>query len=275
MKIRIYGVRGTLATPYADRIKTGGNSTCIEVCTDDKEIIILDAGTGLVALGREIARRFPHEQIPPIHLFLSHTHWDHLDGFPFFEALFCKGAEINIYAPKKASGRTLEDVVEAQFDDDFSPINLLELPSEIKFFNIDEQTIELSNGTKITSKSHCHPGGAYGYRIEYKGKVFVFNTDTEHLDGVIDQRVVEISKDADLMMHDAQYTEDQLVTRAGWGHSSWQQAVEVAKLAGVKQLGLTHHDPERTDKEIVALEKKTKKQFENSFFCREGMEIKL
>ncbi len=273
MKIQMKGVRGTIATPYMDKMKTGGNTTCIEICTDDKEIIILDAGTGLVSLGHDIIQRFTGKQIPKVHLFLTHTHWDHIDGLTFFEMLFCENVSINIYAPKRES--SIEGIVKALFSDNFCPIDLTNLPCRLEFFDIEEKTITLSNGTKITSKNHTHPGGAYSYRVEYKGKVFVFNTDVEHLGGVIDQRVVEISKDADLMLHDAQYTEKQLITRVGWGHSSWQQAVEVAKLAGVKQLGLTHHDPYRTDKEINTLEKKVKKQFENSFFCKEGMEIKL
>ncbi len=274
MKIRFWGVRGTISTPYIDMIKTGGSTTCVEVTTDEKNVIILDAGTGLVALGRELMKEYKDKKMPKIHLFLTHTHWDHLNGFPFFAPLFCKNAEINLYAPAKKT-RNLKDIILTQFDDDFSPITLGELPCVLNFFDIEEKTIDISKDLKITSQRHFHPGGAYGYRIEYKGKVFVFNTDVEHENGQIDQRVVDISKDADLMVHDAQYTEDQMKDRVGWGHSTWQQAVEVSRLAGVKQLGLTHHDPERTDKEVNALEKKAKKQFENSFFCRYGLEIEL
>ncbi|MGL4676216.1 MAG: MBL fold metallo-hydrolase [Brevinema sp.] len=274
MRIRLWGVRGTIPTPEQNKIKTGGNTTCVEVRTDDQAIVILDAGTGLVPLGGSILKEFEGKKIPPIYIFLSHTHWDHLYGFPFFGVLFQKGAQINFYGPIKTH-RTLEETILMEMDYDFCPISYTKLPAFINFFDIEERTITLPNGMLVTSKKHIHPGGAYGYRIEHQGKVFTFNTDVEHYTTHVDERVVELSFNADLMFHDAQYTEDQIEHRIGWGHSTWQQAVEVAKQANVKILGLTHHDPERTDREINLLEKKVRKQFENSFFCREGMIIDL
>ncbi|MGL5956610.1 MAG: MBL fold metallo-hydrolase [Brevinema sp.] len=274
MKIRLWGVRGTIPTPEHNKIKTGGNTTCIEVRTDDEGIVILDAGTGLVPLGWSLLKEFENKQFPPIYMFLSHTHWDHLYGFPFFSVLFRKGVRINIYGPVKEN-QTLEELILRQMDDDFCPINYTQLPAFINCYDIEERTIDLPNKIRVTAKKHIHPGGAYGYRLEHQGKVFVFNTDVEHYTTYVDERVVELSKDADLMFHDAQYTEDEIERRIGWGHSTWQQAVEVAKQANVKVLGLTHHDPERTDKEINLLEKKSREQFKNSFFCREGMVIDL
>lgn len=274
MKICLWGVRGTVPTPELNKIKTGGNTTCVEVIIDDKAIVILDAGTGLIGLGRYILEKYKDKPLPPIYIFLTHTHWDHIDGFPFFGPLYQKGARIQIYGPAK-DDRTLEELILLQMDDSFCPINYHDLPSFIDFYDIEERTITLHNDLAITSKKHIHPGGAYSYRLEYKGKVFVFNTDVEHYATYLDKRVIEISQFADLMLHDAQYTSDQMETRIGWGHSTWEQAVEVAKLAGVKRLGFTHHDPERSDKEINILEKKAQKQFENSFFCKEGMIIEL
>ena len=274
MKITFWGVRGTLPTPDLDKIKTGGNTTCVEVRIAKDMIIIFDAGTGIVNLGKKLLKEFAGKKLPPVYLFLTHTHWDHLQGFPFFKVLFCKGAQINIYGPI-GQQRSLEELILMQLDDDFCPISYQKLPSYIDYIEIGEEEILLPNNVKVTSKKHIHPGGAYSYRLEHNNKVFVFNTDTEHYATRLDQRVIEISQDADLMVHDAQYTEEQMATHVGWGHSTWQQAVAVAKEANVKQLGLTHHDIEITDKEINALERKAKKAFENSFFCREGNTIEL
>ncbi|MDK2818761.1 MAG: MBL fold metallo-hydrolase [Spirochaetota bacterium] len=273
MKITFWGVRGTLPTPDLDKMKTGGNTTCVEVRINNN-IIIFDAGTGIVNLGRSLLKEFEGKQLPTIYIFLTHTHWDHLDGFPFFSVLFCKDVQVKIYGPM-GKNRRLEELICTQMDDDFCPISYTKLPAFIDYFEIGEEEIQLPNDIKIISKKHIHPGGAYSYRLEHNNKVFVFNTDIEHYNTRLDQRVVEISQDADLMVHDAQYTEDQIEDHIGWGHSTWQQAVEVANLANVKMLGLTHHDLERTDKEINVLEKKVKKVFENSFFCREKMSIEL
>lgn len=274
MQICLWGVRGTVSTPEINKIKTGGHTTCIEVIVDDKAIVVLDAGTGLISLGKYLLEKYQDIPLPPIYIFLTHTHWDHIEGFPFFGPLYQKGARIQVYGPTR-DDRTLEELILLQMDDAFCPINYHNLPSFIDFYDIEERTITLHNGLSITSKNHIHPGGAYSYRIEYKGKVFVFNTDVEHYATSLDQRVVDISQHADLMIHDAQYTSEQIESRIGWGHSTWEQALEVAKLANVKRLGFTHHDPERTDKEIDMLEKKVKKIFPHSFFCREGMIVDI
>ncbi|MGL4389032.1 MAG: MBL fold metallo-hydrolase, partial [Brevinema sp.] len=127
----------------------------------------------------------------------------------------------------------------------------------------------------IETCSHIHPGGAYSYRIEAEGKVFVYNTDVEHFPSRLDPRVVQISRDADLMIHDAQYEQKELSKYAGWGHSSWEQAVAVARESKVKMLGLTHHDPTRTDDQVEALEKEARKSFTNLSYCREGVTFVL
>ncbi len=272
MIIRLWGVRGTSPTPEKDKMKTGGNTACIEVELDDESIVILDAGSGIIPLGRYLVEKY--KKLPPIYIFLTHTHWDHLQGFPLFKPLFQQGAVINIYAPRKTT-RNLEEIMQLQMSDDFWPVDYEHLPCFLNYFDIDEKPIILPNGLSVTPAKHIHPGGAYSYRLEYKGKVFVLNTDTEHYISHLDERVVDISKGADLMIHDAQYTEQEMPYKVGWGHSTWNQAIETAQKAGVKKLGFFHHDPERTDKEINALEKKAQKVFENSFFCREGMEIKL
>lgn len=273
MKVKFWGVRGTIATPDVDKMCVGGNTTCVEVRPNDGSIIIFDAGTGLIPCGKSLLKEFEGKEIPKIHLFLSHTHWDHLCGFPFFSLNFIEGVYVDVYGPIKEN-RDLEEVFTTLMNSDFCPISYKTLPSRFSFHNIPEGEVLLSNNIKIIASNHCHPGGAYGYRVEVDGKVFVFNTDVEHQNG-LDERVIKLSKDADLMVHDAQYIQDELKNHVGWGHSSYEQVIKIAQLAGVNQLGFTHHDVNRTDTDIDTLEQVAQISFSNSFFCREGMIIDL
>lgn len=273
MRIRFWGVRGSMPVPEIDKIKTGGHTTCVEVRINNQDLIILDAGTGIIPLGKVLEQEFSGQSFPKIHIFLSHTHWDHLYGFPFWKLNFILGTDIVLYGPKKQK-RTLEEKIGIELDDDFCPIDPHALRAKIQFYDIEEGEIAISENIKVIASSHHHPGGAYGYRIEAEGKVFVFNTDVEH-GKKLDLRVIELSRNADLMVHDAQYIEQELCHYEGWGHSSWQQAVEVAKVAQVKMLGLTHHDPERSDDDIDIIEKEAQKVFPNTFCCREVMTIDL
>jgi len=274
MTITFWGVRGSIPTPEPDKIRTGGHTTCVEVTLNDGTIIIFDAGTGIIPLGKKLVKQFSVDSLKPIYMFLSHTHWDHLYGFPFFALNFIKGAEIDVFGPIK-NHKSLEEVILLEMDFDYCPIRFTQLPSIINFIEIGEGRFEFIPGVILEISKHLHPGGAYSYRLEADGKVFVYNTDVEHYPSQLDDRVVHISRDADFMVHDAQYTSEEIERYIGWGHSTWEQAIKVAELANVKQLGFTHHDTERSDDQIDVLEKEAQEKFENSFFCREGMEIIL
>lgn len=274
MTITLWGVRGSIPTPELNKMKTGGHTTCIEVSLNDGTIIIFDAGTGIIPLGKKLAKQFKRKIPPPIYMFLSHTHWDHLYGFPFFALNFIKGAKIDVFGPIK-NHNSLEKVILTEMEFDYCPIRFTQLPSTINFIEIGEGRFEFIPNVILEVSKHLHPGGAYSYRLEADGKVFVYNTDIEHYPSQLDDRVIHISRDADFMIHDAQYTPKELEKHIGWGHSSWEQAVQVANLAHVKKLGFTHHHVDRTDKQIDALEKKAQKQFANSLFCREKMQITL
>lgn len=275
MEVTLWGVRGSTPTPELDKMKTGGNTTCVEVRLNDGSIVILDAGTGLIALGKKLLEEFQNKKIPKIYLFLSHIHWDHIYGFPFFALNFIPGTEINIYGPLQQE-ISLKNLLLNSMQFQYCPIRFSQLPSIINFIEIAEGRYnDIVPNMIIETCSHIHPGGAYSYRIEADGKVFVFHTDVEHFPSRLDRRVVNISRDADLMIHDAQYLQSELSKYAGWGHSSAEQAIRVAVQAGVKQLGLTHHDTNRTDDEINQMEIDAQTQFSNSFYCREGMTIEL
>ena len=272
MKVKLWGVRGTMPTPAKSKMNTGGNTTCVEVRLDNGTIIIIDAGTGILDLGESLMKEF-NGSPPPIHLFFSHFHWDHVHGFPFFAPNFREATELNVYGPSPEN-RSLETSLIASMHDDFCPICYHTLPAKINISEIAPDTYTLAGAT-ITVEEHDHPGGAFSFRIEENGKIFAFHTDTEHFHNVFDERVVRLSQDADLMIHDAQYTPNELPSRKGFGHSTWVQCVEIAKLANVKYLGLTHHDTLRKDDEIDLLEKEAQKSYSHTFFCREGMEIFL
>jgi ribonuclease BN (tRNA processing enzyme) len=175
---------------------------------------------------------------------------------------------------KEKACSDLESVFAAQMQSAFFPVPLYKMGSKIAFWqpDISRYTGPLGNTSKFLK--HNHPGGAYSYRLTEKDKTFVYCTDIEHGDE-IDQRVVELSRGADLLIHDAQYTPDELKQKKGWGHSSWEQAVEVAERAGVKKPALFHHDPEHYDDFILNMEKQCQKRFPNAFFAREGSNIEF
>ena len=274
MKVTFYGTRGSTPTPDPDFIRFGGNTSCILLTFGSGRIAILDAGTGIRKLGDDlmVASNEKHNHII---IGLSHTHWDHIQGFPFFEPAYDPKQRITIAICGKDRGtKDLESIFSTQMQLDFFPVPLDKMGATIKFWQPDIDSYTTSEGVKIVASRHNHPGHAYGYRIEEGGKILVYCTDVEHNDG-IDPNVVALSQNADLLIHDAHYTPEELKHRKGWGHSSWEQAIEVAERAGVKQLALFHHAPEHTDEFLLHMEKKCKKRFSDAFLAREGMEIKL
>lgn len=272
MRVTFFGVRGSIPVPEKDFVKVGGNTSCVLAERDNGGILILDAGTGIRALGKYIVERSIEQD--NILIALSHTHWDHIHGFPFFEPAYDpkRNFTIAIYGRHKDATK-LEDIFTSQMQDTYFPVPLNRMGATIKFF-APQSAIAEGEGGKITASIHNHPGGAYGYRIEEGGKVLVYCTDVEHGDE-IDPVVVEHTRGADLLIHDAQYTPQELKEKKGWGHSSWEQAAMVADMAGVKKLALFHHDPEHTDDFLFEVERDCKRQFPESFLAMEGETIEL
>ena len=244
---------------------------------DTNQIAIIDPGTGLRNLGRDL-RAIGHKQ-EQIRIAFTHFHWDHIQGFPFFAQAYDPKQKITLLT----LGR---DQTIGRFAGDFRspnagryfPVQLDHMGAKFEFLQIADATEHFTGinnvETIVTAQRHNHPGGAYSFRIERNGKVLVVCTDVEHGEQ-IDPQLVELASGADLLVHDAQYTAEELKKRRGWGHSSFDQAMQVAEMAGVKRLALTHHDPDHDDEFLERIEKLCQERFPNAVLAREGMEIPI
>jgi phosphoribosyl 1,2-cyclic phosphodiesterase len=278
MKLKFYGVRGSTPVCDAGFQHFGGNTTCFQITfPETNRIAIIDAGTGLRNLGRDM-RAIGHHQDQLIIAF-THFHWDHMQGFPFFAPAYNPRQEITILAlGRDQTIGNLREIFEVPMQSQYFPVQLNMMGAQFEFLKVEDASRHFTGAgnveTKVTGQRHNHPGGAYGFRIERKGKVLVICTDVEHGEQ-IDPNVVELSRGADLLVHDAQYTAEELRRYRGWGHSSFDQAMQVAEMAGVKRLAMTHHDPEHDDEFLLRMEKLCQGRFPNSQIAREGMEIVL
>ena len=272
LKIEFYGTRGS--TPVCERgfQEFGGNTTCIKIGTPSQRSLgICDAGTGIRRLGLDLLQS---GQPLPKEIFIGFTHFhlDHIQGLPFFSPAYQAGINIKIIALGK--GRNIQDlkgIFSRQMQAEYFPVQLDNMGANFAFLDLDYST-EVFNKTTMTALRHNHPGGAYSYRLERAGKTVVISTDIEH-GTTVDQRLIEFARGADLLIHDAQYTSEELERYRGWGHSSYEQAMEVAEKAEVKFLALTHHDPEHDDNFLRLMEKKCQKRYPNCVLAREGMEF--
>jgi len=279
MKLKFYGTRGSIPVCDAGFQQFGGNTTCFQITFPDTgRTHVIDAGTGLRNLGRDM-RAIGHQQEDELVVLFTHFHWDHMQGFPFFAPAYNPRQKITILAlGQDQSIGNLREIFEVPLQTQYFPVQLDQMGAQFDFMKVEDASKHFTGvndvETKVTAQRHNHPGGAYGFRIERNGKVLVICTDVEHGEQ-IDPRVVELSRGADLLVHDAQYTAEELRTHRGWGHSSFDQAMQVAEMAGVKQLAMTHHDPEHDDDFLVRMEKLCQGRFRNAQLAREGMEIAI
>lgn len=305
MKVRFWGVRGSIPSPGLITGKYGGNTACTELRVGpDDRLIIIDAGSGIRPLGNALMTNDLSDGPIKAEIFLSHTHWDHIMGYPFFTPIYVPTTEVKIYGPVTFEDDPLEAVVGGQMKYRYFPINVGELSSNIEFIRLKEDPFfDLGNGLKLSTKLLNHPISSLGYRFEYDGKVVctcydtepfrnLFITDPEDpsydeamaLEGeevATEQNMVveEFFAGADLLIHDAQYTEEEYSGRVNWGHTSIEYAIAAANRAGVKKLALFHHDPDRTDEQLDELAEKYCQpgKFGDTelFFAREGMVLSL
>ena len=278
MKLKFYGTRGSIPVCDTGFQQFGGNTTCLQITfTDMNRIAIIDAGTGLRNLGRDL-RAIGHKQ-DRIPIVFTHFHWDHIQGFPFFAPAYDLSQKITLLTLGRGQTVTnLREIFEVQMQSEYFPVQLDHMGATFEFLQIADASKHFTGinnvDTVVSAQRHNHPGGAYSFRIERGGKVLVVCTDVEHGEQ-IDPRLVDLARGADLLIHDAQYTAEELQERRGWGHSSFDQAMQVAEMADVRRLALTHHDPEHDDEFLQRIENLCRERFPNVVLAREGMEIAL
>jgi phosphoribosyl 1,2-cyclic phosphodiesterase len=299
--VTFWGVRGSYPTPGPQTARIGGNTPCVHVRAG-KHNLIFDAGTGIIGLGRKLTAEYKPETNPfQLTLFFTHTHHDHTQGFPFFVPARFQLATLYIFGPKSLN-EDLARVLSLSMLPPVFPITVDELPctrvvrnlieGEVILFDGDEHepqvlwsqrdadTLAENSGALCVQvmKSSAHPQGIFIYRVNFQGRSFVFATDVESYVGNY-QRLIKFAHGADLLVHDAQYTDALYlhapVPRQGWGHSTWRMAIETANAANVKQLALYHHEPEHDDATLEEIEKRAQAVRPDTFMAREGMTIEL
>jgi len=253
-KVKFWGTRGSIATPGQATLRYGGNTSCTEVRCGDN-VLLLDCGTGAREAGIALSREFRGEPLH-VHLFVGHTHWDHIQGFPFFMPVYMPGNKFSIYS-LRGSDKSLEKVFTGQMDSSYFPVDLTDMQSQLQFIEL-AGPVEIGDA-KVSHIYLNHPGLAIGFRIDYGGKSVVYLSDHEpywRLSGdndhnrKLDREIDEFAVGADFYIREAQYTEDEYAGKRGWGHGTWKDAVESAHAAKVHRLSIFHHDPMHDDEAV-------------------------
>ncbi|MGH6952611.1 MAG: MBL fold metallo-hydrolase [Alphaproteobacteria bacterium] len=269
LRVRFWGVRGSVACSGKDTIRYGGNTSCVEVRCGP-HLLIFDAGTGLRPLGRALDSGGAVEG----DLFFSHTHHDHIAGIPFFRPLYDKANRFQFWAGHLLPERTLHEVLCMMMQDPLFPVPFEVFKAEIAFkdFRCGEELRPRPDVVLRTTLLN-HPNRAVGYRVDYRGKSVCYVTDNEHKPGERDRNVLELADGADVLIYDSMYTDEEYPRYAGWGHSTWQEGVRVAEAAKVKTLVLFHHDPDHDDSFLDRVQRAAKRAWPGARVAREGMVI--
>lgn len=272
--ICFWGVRGSVACPGPETVRYGGNTACIEMRVGG-ERLIFDGGTGLRNLGQQMLSEMPVQA----NIFFTHSHWDHIQGFPFFVPAFVPGNKFKIHGAIAPNGSTIEQRLNDQMLHPNFPVPLQIMGAELEFCDIEVGEVVKFGEVEITNALLNHPGEAIGYRVSYRGHSAAYISDTEHFSDGLDENVLRLAKDADVMIYDCTYTDseyhDEKASKVGWGHSTWQEAVKLAKAANVKQLLIFHHDPTHTDAFMDDIVRQTSAAMPNSTVAKEGMVLEL
>jgi phosphoribosyl 1,2-cyclic phosphodiesterase len=269
IEVRAWGVRGSLPTPSAEVLGFGGNTPCVELKfgSDEgcKQRIILDAGTGIRYLGMHLLKSQCTDT--SFHIFLSHFHWDHVQGLPFFPALYRQESKITFYSHRTPA--ELKEILWGQMATPYFPVRFIDIAATVNFVQVDDESVMLGE-VEVRSFPLTHPQGSSGFRVSYRGKTIVYATDHEHGQENADLRLLEAAKSADLLFYDSQYTVEEYPHRMGWGHGTWLQATRVATAAEVKQLVLFHHDPSHDDVRMEEILADARLKFPCTIAAREG-----
>ena len=269
--LRFWGVRGSIPVCSPETRRGGGNTACVEVRCGGR-IVILDAGSGI----REAGLALREEKAKEADIFLTHAHWDHIIGLPFYKPLFCTGMATTVWSGHLAGIMTTRELVKDLMRAPFLPVGPEVFCGDVDYrdFKAGEE-IQLGDSVLIKTRSLKHPGGAIGYRVEHGGRAIAYVTDTEHEPGELDANVLELIEGADLMIYDCTYTEEEFALYRGYGHSTWLQGAELCRAANTKRLAIFHHYPGRSDDQLDAMETAARADFPGAFAARDGMFVKI
>lgn len=266
LAVKFWGVRGSIACPSPQHVIYGGNTSCIEVYAGDQRLV-LDAGTGIRNLGHEFIRDGVNRGV----LLLTHSHWDHINGFPFFGPAFMANTHFTICAGHLHNSVGIENVLASQMANPLFPVPLEALQAELVFQDFEAGEKWMLGDVEIRTAPLNHPNGATGYRISHGGKSMCYITDTEHLPGKPDQNVLGLIEGADLVIYDSTYSDDEFTSKVGWGHSTWQEGIRLCRAANVRQLALFHHDPDHDDDYMRRVETEAHEVWDGTIVAREQM----
>jgi phosphoribosyl 1,2-cyclic phosphodiesterase len=272
--VKFWGVRGSIPSPGPNTVRYGGNTPCVEMQVGGKRLIF-DAGTGLHVLGQSLLGQMPIEA----NIFFTHSHWDHIQGFPFFVPGFVLGNKLQIYGAIAPDGSTIEQRLNDQMLHPNFPVPLQIMQANMTFHNVTPGAAIHINDITVETAPLNHPGEAVGYRVNWQGGAAVYLTDTEHFPDHLDENVLRLSRDADILIYDSTYTNEEYHSpkspKIGWGHSTWQEAIKVAKAANVKTLVIYHHDPSHNDDFLDRVGEQASQEFPGAIMAREGMVLEV
>jgi phosphoribosyl 1,2-cyclic phosphodiesterase len=271
MSVKFWGVRGSIACPGNATSRYGGNTSCVEI-KGGKQTFIFDAGTGL----RELGKTFPSTGKTEINIFLSHCHIDHICGLPFFAPCYSRMNTVRLWAGNLLPRFRLGEVIEQMMAAPLFPIrhDIFDADLQFRDFHVGE-TLAPSSAIKLRTIRLNHPDGATGYRVEYDGRSIAYVTDHESHGDTVDQHLASFLKDVDLLICDCTYTAEELRTHLGWGHSSWQQGIQLAAAARAKRFCLFHHDPDHDDVQLDRIAAEVSKQHPGSMVAYEGLIVEI
>lgn len=272
--VHFWGVRGSIPCPGPATVRYGGNTPCVEMVVAGKRLIF-DGGTGLRVLGQHLLERMPFQA----HMFFTHTHWDHIHGFPFFAPAFADGNELHIYGTTSADGSTIKERLTIQMRHPNFPVPLREMGAQLHFHDLKAGVPVELNGITVETAPLNHPGQATGYRVNWSGRSAAYITDTEHFEDHLDENVLRLARDVNVLIMDTTYTDAEYHApgngKQGWGHSTWQEAVKVAKAANAGRLVAFHHDPQHNDAFLDEVGETMGEAFPDSYVAREGLSIQI
>ena len=278
MRARIWGCRGSLATPGPTTVRYGGNTSCVEVRPADGSLIVLDAGTGIRLLGLSL----PPDRPRTIHLLLTHMHLDHVEGFGFFMPLFDPETHIHVWGPSWEE-RSLQDRIVEYLSLPLFPLRFQQIPARLHFHDVPEETFELG-AVRVTASRVTHPGPTVAYRLEEDGRSLAFIPDNEPALGceiaaapAAEVSGLDLATGVDVLMHDAQYTSEEYSTRVGWGHSALPDLAALVRRAEPGQVLMFHHEPNHTDDDLEGMldEARSLMPGQAVALAREGLELDL